>query len=61
MARLDDWCDEATFVDWEQTSADLPDWQTAFDRLTADGQSPNLMHPSDAHASRAFPPPVETE
>jgi hypothetical protein len=26
MARLDDWCDEATFTDWEQDSAELPDW-----------------------------------
>jgi hypothetical protein len=28
-ARLDHYCDEATFVDWEQASADLPDWQTS--------------------------------
>jgi len=27
-ARLDHYCDEATFVDWEQDSPDLPDWQT---------------------------------
>ena len=26
--RLDHYCDEATFVDWEQDSPDLPDWQT---------------------------------
>jgi heme-degrading monooxygenase HmoA len=61
MARLDDWCDEATFVDWDEASPDLPDWQTAFDHLTADGQSASLRHPSDAHAARAFPPPVETQ
>jgi hypothetical protein len=24
MSRLDDWCGEAAFVDWEQASADLP-------------------------------------
>ena len=24
--RLDHFCDEATFVDWEQASPDLPDW-----------------------------------
>jgi hypothetical protein len=24
MARLDDWCDEAAFADWEQASEDLP-------------------------------------
>jgi hypothetical protein len=59
MARLDDWCDEATFADWEQSSPDLPDWQTSYRRLIADGQVASLTHASDAHAARAFPPPVE--
>jgi hypothetical protein len=59
MARLDDWCDEATFVDWEQASPDLPDWQTSYRRLVADGQVADLTQPSDAHQTRAFPPPVE--
>ena len=59
MARLDDWCDEATFVDWEQEGADLPDRQTGYHRLVADGEVASLTHPSDAHQTRAFPPPVE--
>ncbi len=59
MARLDDWCDEATFVDWEQQGADLPDWQTSYRRLVADGEVASLTHASDAHRTRAFPPPVE--
>jgi hypothetical protein len=59
MSRIDDWCDEATFVDWEQPGADLPDWQTSYRRLVAEGQEASLTQPSDAHASRAFPPPVE--
>ena len=59
MARLGDWCDEATFVDWEQAGADLPDWQTSYRRLLADGEAATLTHPSDAHQTRAFPPPVE--
>jgi|SRR5215470_14748666 hypothetical protein len=60
MARLDDWCDEATFVDWEQASAELPDWQTSYRRLVADGQAASLTHASDAQQTRAFPPPIET-
>jgi hypothetical protein len=28
-ARLDHYCDEATFVDWDQASADLPDCRPA--------------------------------
>ncbi len=59
MTRLDDWCDEATFIEWEQASEDLPDWQTSYRRLIADGQAASLPHASDAHQTRAFPPPVE--
>jgi hypothetical protein len=58
MARLDDWCDEATFADWEQDSPALPDWQTGYDRLIADGQIADLTDASDAHLTRAFPAPV---
>jgi len=35
MSRIDDWCDEATFVEWEQASRDLPDWQDGYGRLVA--------------------------
>jgi hypothetical protein len=59
MPHLDEWCDEATFVDWEQDSADLPDWQSCYQRLIAGGQVATLSHPSPEHATRAFPPPVE--
>ncbi len=58
MARIDDWCDEATFVDWEQPSPDLPDWQTGYRRLIAEGQVASLTNPSGAHETRTFPPPV---
>ena len=60
MARLDDWCDEATFTDWEQASEDLPDWQTSYRLLATDGQVASLTHASGANQTRAFPPPVET-
>ncbi len=59
MARLDDWCDEATFTDWEQPSPDLPDWQASYRRLVADGEVASLTHASAAHQTRAFPPPVQ--
>ena len=57
--RLDHFCDEATFVDWEQDSPALPDWQTSWRHLTADGKVAPLTHPSDANQTRAFPPPAE--
>jgi quinol monooxygenase YgiN len=59
MAKLDHLCDEATFVDWEQTSPDLPDWQTSYRHLVADGQVATLSRPSAANQTRDFPPPVE--
>jgi hypothetical protein len=58
MGRIDDWCDEATFVDWEQTDADLPDWQDGYGRLIASGQAASLTHATDAHHTRDFPAPV---
>ena len=58
-ARLDHYCDEATFVDWEQASPDLPDWQTSWRHLTADGKAAELTHPSAANQTRDFPPPVQ--
>ncbi len=58
MGRLDDWCDEATFVGWEQSGADLPDWQDGYARLVAEGQVATLSRPSEAHLARDFPAPV---
>jgi hypothetical protein len=58
-ALLDHLCDEATFVDWEQPSPDLPDWQTSWRHLVGQGRSATLTDQSDANQTRAFPPPVE--
>ena len=58
MNRIDDWCDEATFVDWEQASSDAPDWQDGHRRLVADGQAATLTHGTSAHRTRDFPAPV---
>jgi len=58
MSRIADWCDEATFVDWEQASAELPDWMDGYRHLVASGESADLTDPTDAHHSRDFPAPV---
>jgi hypothetical protein len=57
--RLDHYCDEATFVDWEQDNPKLPDWQTSWRHLVADGKVADLTQPSAANQTRAFPPPVQ--
>ena len=59
-ARLDHFCDEATFVDWEQGSPALPDWQTSWRHLTADGKAAELTQASAANHTRDFPPPVQS-
>jgi quinol monooxygenase YgiN len=58
MNRIGDWCDEGTFVDWEQASTDLPDWQDSYRRLVASGQAASLTHPTEANRTRDFPAPV---
>jgi hypothetical protein len=58
MSRIDDWCDEATFVDWEQASTDMPGWQDGYRRLVASGQTASLTSATKAHHTRDFPAPV---
>ncbi|HYB17406.1 MAG TPA: hypothetical protein VEF71_18320 [Streptosporangiaceae bacterium] len=58
MDRIADWCDEATFIDWDQASTDLPDWQDGYRRLVADGQAASPTHATRAHHTRDFPAPV---
>ena len=50
---VDHLCSEASFVDWEQDSSDLPDWQTCWRRLVADGRSATLSNASDANETGA--------
>jgi heme-degrading monooxygenase HmoA len=59
IGLVDHLCSEASFVDWEQDSSELPDWQTSWRRLVADGRSATLTNASDANETRAFPAPVE--
>jgi hypothetical protein len=61
LTRLDHYCDEATFVDWDQDSPDLPDWQTSHRHLVADGRAAELTNPSGANQTRVFPPPVVSD
>lgn len=58
MGHIGEWCDEATFVDWEQADGALPDWQDGYQRIVESGQSASLTNPSDAHHTRDFPAPI---
>jgi hypothetical protein len=58
MGRLADWCDEATFVEWEQAGAELPNWQDGYEHIIANGQAASLTNATDAHHTRDFPVPI---
>ena len=58
MGRLDDWCDEATFIDWDQADGGLPDWHDSYRRLLESGHVASLTYGSPAHHARDFPAPV---
>jgi hypothetical protein len=56
MSRIDEWCDEATFVNWEQSEGVLPEWDDAYERLITGGQVVHLKFESADNATRSFPP-----
>jgi hypothetical protein len=51
MPRLLDWCDEASYVHWQQDDATLPTPEAAFARLRDDGKLSKVRRPSPAHAA----------
>ena len=57
MGSIDEWCDEATFVEWEQETPELPGWPAAHARLVEGGRANALSRPSPDHEARSFPPP----
>jgi hypothetical protein len=57
MAKLLDWCDEASVVHWTQESGSLPDWHEAHRRMVAEGRQSKVNHPSPAHEAYQIPPP----
>jgi hypothetical protein len=59
MAKLFKWCDEATYVHWQQEDDAPPDWKTAYNRLVAEGVVSRVKNPSGNHATRSFPAPKE--
>jgi hypothetical protein len=51
MPKLLRWCDEASFVHWEQSDASTPDMSTAYDRLSREGKLSKVHVPSPRQAA----------
>lgn len=60
MAKLADWCDEASVVHWLQETSELPDWPEAHRRMVAEGRPSRVKYPSAAHNALQFPAPKVT-
>ena len=58
MPKLSEWCDEATYIHWEQESDSVPDLKSAYDRLVSGGVISRVKHPSTDHVARTFPVPI---
>lgn len=58
MPKLYEWCDEASYVHWEQESDTAPNLKNAYDLLVAEGVVSRLRYPSVNHATRAFREPI---
>jgi hypothetical protein len=57
MPKLLEWCDEASVAHWTQESAELPNWQDAYQRLVQEGRLSKVHHPSTAQIANDFPAP----
>jgi antibiotic biosynthesis monooxygenase len=57
MPRLPNWCSEATSVHWSQDNDQLPDWNSAYDRILKNGRVIYVKSPSDRQKEKRFSAP----
>lgn len=61
MPSIQDWCDEAFVVHWQQDDSNLPHWEEIHRRMVANGFPTRLSKPSPAHLERDIPEPVSSK
>ena len=54
MPHLQEWCDEASVVHWEQAEDTLPSWDEADARMRELGRPSRVRHPSPRHAAMDY-------
>lgn len=54
MPKLQNWCDEASVVHWQQENATLPTWTEAETAMIAGGRFTPLKYPSIDHQNHRF-------
>src|SRR4030095_958746 len=57
MPKLLDWCDEASYVHWEQEHAELPSWAEAHRRMVTEGKLSKVKNPAMAQLAKELPEP----
>ncbi len=58
MPRINDWCDEAAAVHWEQASPTLPTFAAAHGHMVTAGHFTRLKNPAAAHVNQHIPVPA---
>ena len=51
MRRLPNWCDEASYIHWEQRATQLPPIDDVYLLLRNQGITSKVSHPTAAHAA----------
>lgn len=57
MQRLPDWCNEASYVHWQQEDAVVPAWNTIHEKMVTEGKMSKVRNPSARQTEKLFPSP----
>lgn len=55
MQKLPVWCDEASYVHWEQEENSLPDWKSVYAKMIADGKTTKVRNPTSNQLTKSYP------
>jgi hypothetical protein len=61
MPKIQEWCDEAWVVHWQQEDSNLPSWGEVHQRMLTEGYPTKLSQPSPAHIQRYIPEPLSSK